>query len=91
MTELFFDDDDLGGELLPPGFYPSAIARARLRTSAGGNRMIQVVHALEGVAPGHARLADYFVLEGALGTRSCAHAATARVAVPRRGSFTARR
>jgi hypothetical protein len=64
-AELFFVSDDLDEELLPAGFYPSSIAQSRLRRSASGNRMIHVVHALEGVAPRHARLADYFVLDGA--------------------------
>jgi hypothetical protein len=65
MSDFCFDPDDLDPGLLIPGFYPSSISRARMRTSASGNRMIHVVHALEGVAPAHARLADYFVVEGA--------------------------
>lgn len=65
MSDLTFEHDDLDENLLPAGFYPSTITRARVRTSAGGNQMIHVVHALEGVAPSLARLADYFVLEGA--------------------------
>lgn len=64
MTDLSFNSDDLADDLLPAAFYPSSVTGARLRRSAGGNRMIHVVHALEGVPPRHARLADYFVLDG---------------------------
>ena len=65
MTDLFFEHDDLDETELPAGFYPSTITGARLRISTSGNRMIHVVHALDDVAAPHARLADYFVLEGA--------------------------
>jgi hypothetical protein len=63
--DLRFEPDDVDEELLPPGFYASTVTRARLRTSAMGNRMIHVLHAIDGVAQGRDRLADYFVLEGA--------------------------
>lgn len=62
-----FEESDLHDELPDPGFYPSTITTARLRRSASGNRMIQVVFALDGVSPGHDRVAEYFVLEGASG------------------------
>jgi hypothetical protein len=67
MTEanLYFEPDDVDEELLASGFYASTVTRARLRMSASGNRMIHVLHALDGVVPGRDRLADYFVLEGA--------------------------
>lgn len=64
LIDLCFDRDDIDHELLSPGFYPSTVTRASVRTSASGNRMIHVLHALDGVAPGCDRLADYFVLEG---------------------------
>jgi hypothetical protein len=44
--------------------YPSTIRTARYRLSRGGHRMLLVVHALEGVAPPHDQVADYFTLEG---------------------------
>lgn len=62
-----FEESDLHDELPDPGFYPSTITTARLRRSASGNRMIQVVFALDGASPGHDRVAEYFVLEGASG------------------------
>jgi hypothetical protein len=60
-----FEEADLCGELPAPGFYASTVTTARLRRSASGNRMVHVVHALDGVAAGHDRVAEYFVLEGA--------------------------
>ena len=65
MTTARFEESDLADELPVPGAYASIIATAQLRRSQGGNRMVHVVHALEGVAPGHERVAEYFVLEGA--------------------------
>jgi hypothetical protein len=64
MTSLRFDAADLDNTLPPPGFYRSRITTARYRKSSSGNRMLQVVHALDGAPPGHDRVADYFVLEG---------------------------
>lgn len=64
-TLLHFESADVSDDLPPPGFYASTITTARLRRSQGGNRMVHVVHALEGVAPGRDRVAEYFVLEGA--------------------------
>jgi hypothetical protein len=64
MTTLRFDNADLEDTLPPPGFYRSRITTARYRRSSSGNRMLQVVHALAGVPPGHDCVADYFVLEG---------------------------
>ena len=37
---------------------------ARFRRSEQGNQTLQVVHELEGLAPGRDRVAEYFVLEG---------------------------
>ena len=61
-----FEDGDFKDELPAPGYYRSTIGTARLRRSAtSGNDMVQVIHELEGVAPGgHDRVADYFVLAG---------------------------
>ena len=64
-THARFEETDLHDEPPDPGFYPSSITTARLRRSASGNRMVHVVFALDGVAPGHDRVAEYFVLEGA--------------------------
>jgi hypothetical protein len=60
----YFDETDLADDRPVPGYYKSTISTARFRTSASGNDMIQVVHALEGVPPGHDRVAEYFVLSG---------------------------
>jgi len=66
-THARFEEADLHDELPAPGYYPSTITTARLRRSAGGNRMVHVVFALDGAAPGRDRVAEYFVLEGASG------------------------
>lgn len=65
MTTIRFNINDLSDDLPAPGWYRAQITSARLRRSAGGNSMVQVVFALIGVPPASARLADYFVLEGA--------------------------
>lgn len=62
---VHFEEADLHDEPPEPGFYRSTITTARLRRSASGNRMVHVVFALDGVVPGHDRVAEYFVLEGA--------------------------
>jgi hypothetical protein len=60
-----FDATDFGqGSLPAPGYYASTVGTARFRRSGRGNDMIQVVHELEGVEPGHDRVSDYFVLTG---------------------------
>jgi hypothetical protein len=56
--------EDFHGELPDPGFYPGSIKTARFRRSANKNRMLQVVHALEGVESAYKLVSDYFVLEG---------------------------
>lgn len=63
-TRTFFQAEDLCDELPAPGYYRSSIASARYRRSAGGNRMLQVVHRLDGVRSANQMVADYFVLEG---------------------------
>jgi hypothetical protein len=64
MTDaLQFDDADFGA-LPEPGFYKSTIVSGRFRTSEQGNKTLQVVHELEGLAPGRDRVAEYFVLGG---------------------------
>jgi len=60
-----FHESDLADEVPAAGIYASTISSAGLRSSRGGNAMVQVVHALEGVAPAYERLSEYFVLEGA--------------------------
>lgn len=65
MTKLRFEAADLGESLPEPGYYRGQVTSARYRESGGGNRMIQVVYALEGAVGGPARIAEYFVLEGA--------------------------
>lgn len=65
MESTQFLESDLCEEVPAPGLYASTIATARLRASRSGNAMVQVVHALEGVAPAHERVSEYFVLEGA--------------------------
>jgi len=64
MTDaLRFDEADF--DTLPePGFYRSMIVTARFRTSEQGNETLQVVHELEGLAPGRDRVSEYFVLGG---------------------------
>lgn len=59
-----FERDDFDDALPAPGCYPSTIRTACYRRSRGGNRMLLVVHALDGVAPPHDQVADYFTLEG---------------------------
>jgi hypothetical protein len=60
---LHFETVDFG-DLPSPGYYRASISTARHRTSAAGNRMIQVVYALEDVATGHDRVSEYFVFGG---------------------------
>jgi hypothetical protein len=64
MTTIRFDDVDLDGSLPTPGYYHSRVTNSRFRRSAQGNRMLQVVYALDGVAAGRDRVAEYFVLDG---------------------------
>jgi hypothetical protein len=63
-NKLCFGPADLADELPTPGWYLSTIRSARFRDSANGNRMLQVVHQLEGVNGSSDHVADYFVLEG---------------------------
>lgn len=65
MDATQFLDSDLSEEVPTPGTYVSTITTARLRPSQSGNAMVHVIHALEGVRPGHDRVSEYFVLEGA--------------------------
>jgi hypothetical protein len=60
-----FEEAELKDDRPAPGYYKSTITTARFRTSTSGNDMIQVVHELEGVAAGHDRVPEYFVLSGA--------------------------
>lgn len=57
--------EDVSDELPQPGYYQSRVTSAHFRKSTNGNRMLQVIHSLEGVSPAHQLVADYFVLEGA--------------------------
>ena len=59
-----FKFEDFYDQLPDPGFYPSTIKSARFRRSANKNRMLQIVHALEGVEPAYQLVSEYFVLEG---------------------------
>ncbi len=59
-----FRFEDFYDQLPDPGFYPSSIKSARFRRSANENRMLQIVHTLEGVEPVYQSVSDYFVLEG---------------------------
>jgi hypothetical protein len=65
MDATQFADSDLAEELPAPGHYAATISTARLRSSQGGNSMVHVVYALEGVAAAYDRVSEYFVLEGA--------------------------
>lgn len=60
-----FEQQDLADELPAPGSYASTIRSALVRRSQGGNRMVQVVHGLEGILGGLDHVCEYFVLEGA--------------------------
>ncbi len=64
-NKTYFQFEDLFDALPEPGYYPSSISTARFRRSANGNRMLQVVCALEGPGSAHQLVSDYFVLEGA--------------------------
>lgn len=65
MSTPRFEEWDLADELPAPGVYPSTITGARVRKSANGNRMVQVLHAIEGGPGTRDRVAEYFMLEGA--------------------------
>jgi len=52
MSTPRFEPGDVSDELLVPGVYPSTITAARIRWSQSGNRMVHIVHALDGVPPG---------------------------------------
>jgi len=64
MEPLHFLPADVQ-EQPPPGWYAATIAEACWRRSSRGNRMVYLVHALEGVSPPFHRICDCFVLEGA--------------------------
>lgn len=64
VQESYFEHEDLFDELPPPGRYPCSIRSARFRTSANGNRMLQVVHDLEDLPGRPHSVTDYFVLAG---------------------------
>jgi hypothetical protein len=59
-----FKFEDFYDQLPDAGFYPGSIKSACFRRSANNNRMLQVVHVLEGVEPAYRLVFDYFVLEG---------------------------
>ena len=61
---LRFDDTDFQHELPAPGFYAAAVVGARFRKSERGNDTIQVTYELDGLPPGHDRVAEYFLLRG---------------------------
>ena len=63
-NQSYFQLQDLVEQLPAPGYYPGSIERARFGQSANHNRMLQVVHTLEGVEPAYQTVCDYFVLEG---------------------------
>ena len=63
-NQSFFGLQELVEELPDPGYYPGCIERARFRQSSNHNRMLQVVHTLDGVEPAYQRVSDYFVLAG---------------------------
>lgn len=64
MSTAYFEEElDLGNGIPVPAYYRGRISAARFRRSAAGNRMVQVVFALYGVAAGHDRVAEYFVLD----------------------------
>lgn len=65
MPVIQFHESDLADEVPAAGIYVSTVSSARLRSSRGGNAMVQVVHAIDGVAPAYDRVSEYFVLEGA--------------------------
>jgi len=64
INQSFFGLQELVEELPAPGYYLGCIERARFRQSSNHNRMLQVVHTLEGVEPAYQRVSDYFVLAG---------------------------
>jgi hypothetical protein len=64
MHHPCFERADFDDALPAPGFYPSTISAARYRVSRRGNRMLLVVHGLDGVTPPYDRVADYFTLDG---------------------------
>jgi hypothetical protein len=64
MDAAHFDLTDLVDAPPAAGSYSATITTAQLRRSARGHRMVAVTLALDGVAPGRARVGDYFVLEG---------------------------
>ena len=64
MEPLRFHDNDVS-HAPAPGWYPSTIVTACWRQSTRDNRMVYLVHALEGVPPTFSRISDCFVLEGA--------------------------
>jgi hypothetical protein len=59
-----FKLQDFYDRLPGPGVYPSRIEKACFRRSAAKNRMLYVVHTLEGVEPAYRQVCDYFALEG---------------------------
>jgi hypothetical protein len=61
----FFGPEDLSEILPAPGYYRATITAARFRESSRGNRMLQLALHLHQVPAACARVADYFVLEGA--------------------------
>ncbi len=62
--KAYFQQNELSHKLPDPGYYHSDIKSAGFRNSTSGNRMLQLLHRLDGVGPAHELVADYFVLEG---------------------------
>jgi hypothetical protein len=72
VTEtLRFEPDDFVADLPSPGFYLASVETTRYGRSSQGNDMILVAYVLEGVAHGHERVTEYFVIAGG-SPRGCA-------------------
>jgi hypothetical protein len=64
MSKLCFAAEDLRSDLPAPGWYPARIEGGRLRRSAAGNRMLELVYRVPELEGRCGRLCEYFVLEG---------------------------
>jgi hypothetical protein len=64
MSKLCFAAEDLRHDRPAPGWYPARIESGRLRRSAAGNRMLEIVYRLPEIEGRYGRLCEYFVLEG---------------------------
>jgi hypothetical protein len=64
IPTIRFEAADFVDALPSEGYHESVVSSARFRTSAAGNRTLQVVYRLKDVTPGFDQVTEYFVIDG---------------------------